>query len=148
MLRAWGLRAGRVSVGLPRVAAPLLARRAPPAPPAARPPLLAPLPPSAGLATLLAPRAQPRAAGLLLLPARPLLALLPVRLAGAPPTRALRVVVNKNGTRPKQVRKTNKLKAKLKAKHRRAKGGSNPRGKSQLPKGQRKSRKRPLPGRR
>ena len=43
---------------------------------------------------------------------------------------------------------TNKLKAKLKAKHRRAKGGANPRGKSQLPKGQRKSRKKPLPGRR
>jgi hypothetical protein len=42
---------------------------------------------------------------------------------------------------------TNKLKAKLKAKHRRAKGGANPRGKSQLPKGQRKSRKKPLPGR-
>lgn len=43
---------------------------------------------------------------------------------------------------------TNKLKAKLKAKHRRAKGGANPRGKSQLPKGQRRSRKKPLPGRR
>ena len=43
---------------------------------------------------------------------------------------------------------TNRLKAKLKAKHRRAKGGANPRGKSQLPKGKRKSRKKPLPGRR
>ena len=43
---------------------------------------------------------------------------------------------------------TNKLKAKLKAKHSRAKGGANPRGKSQLPKGQRKSRKKLLPGRR
>ena len=44
--------------------------------------------------------------------------------------------------------KSSRYRAKLKAKHRRAKGGSNPRGKSQLPKGQRKSRKRPLPGRR
>lgn len=53
---------------------------------------------------------------------------------------------NKNGSRPKQARKTNKLKAKLKAKHKRAKGGSNPRGKSQLVKGQRKSRKKAAPG--
>ena len=43
---------------------------------------------------------------------------------------------------------TSRLKAKLKAKHRRAKGGANPRGKSQLPKGKRRSRKKPLPGRR
>jgi hypothetical protein len=59
---------------------------------------------------------------------------------------AVKRPTNKNGSKPAQLRKTNRYKATLKAKHKRAKGGSNPRGKSQLPKGQRKSRKVAAPG--